>query len=104
MLLQSHGGEIVLLPALPGAWATGRVKGLCACGGFVVDMSWREGKLTKARILSRLGNPCRLRAHAQVQVQRDGITIPTTTAEDGVTAFSTEAGILYEILPLLSMD
>ncbi len=61
MLLQSHTGEIELLPALPKAWPSGSVKGLQARGGFVVDLDWSEGKLSRCLLRSRLGHTCTLR-------------------------------------------
>ena len=61
MLLQSHTGELHLLPALPAAWATGQAHGLCARGGLVVDINWRAGKLIETRRRAKIGGVCVVR-------------------------------------------
>ena len=61
MLLQSHAGEIHLLPALPDAWPAGHVKGLCARGGFTIDIEWENGALSQVKILSKAGGDCKIR-------------------------------------------
>lgn len=61
MLLQSHAGEIELLPALPAAWAAGAFAGFGARGGFIVDARWSGGRLAQAWIASRAGRKTRVR-------------------------------------------
>jgi alpha-L-fucosidase 2 len=66
LFVQSYDGTLDLLPALPDAWPTGEVTGLVARGGYVVDLAWDKGKLTRVRITSRLGGNCRVRVHSAV--------------------------------------
>jgi alpha-L-fucosidase 2 len=70
MLMQSHAGEIELLPALPAAWPAGRVSGLRARGGFDVGIAWSAGRLTEATLLSRLGHTVRVRYRDEVREYR----------------------------------
>ena len=67
MLLQSQGGEIDLLPALPSAWPAGKVSGLRARGGFEVDLEWAAGKTSRYRITSAEPKSVRLRVNGETK-------------------------------------
>ncbi|MEI6679912.1 MAG: glycoside hydrolase family 95-like protein [Mariniphaga sp.] len=68
MLIQSQAGEIFLLPALPDAWSSGSVKGFRARGGFIVDIIWRDKKVTSYRIASKNGGDAIIRVNGEVKV------------------------------------
>jgi alpha-L-fucosidase 2 len=68
MLLQSHNGELALLPALPDAWKNGAIKGIKARGNFTVAINWQDGNLAKATVVSVLGGPCRISAPQPIKV------------------------------------
>ena len=100
MLLQSHLENIQLLPALPDSWASGSVQGLLARGNFEIDMDWKNGELTNARILSKSGSDCTILTREKIQIK--GITSKQETLElEGKTyflnQFNTTKNQTYEI-------
>ena len=83
MLVQSHTGEIVILPALPTVWENGTVKGLQCRGGFIIEeLTWKNGMPVTLKIRSTVGGPLKVKSGA--------LTVETQTAK----------GKVYDIIPL----
>jgi alpha-L-fucosidase 2 len=99
MLLQSHAGEVHLLPARPAAWAEGAFRGLRARGGVEVDLEWRDGRATSATLRARVDGTHRLRAPAGQQVSGvrfSGRAVPIRN-EASVTVVTLAAGSEYTV-------
>ncbi len=73
MLVQSHDGVIHILPALPDQWPSGEITGLVARGGYVIDITWNDKKITKLKVSSRLGGNCRLRINTDMKMNTSGL-------------------------------
>lgn len=87
MLLQSHTGEILLLPALPDTWSSGSVRGLRARGGFTISIQWSELKVVEARVECTAAGLCRLSGPGLARLE-----------------FMAEAGQVYSLSPDEAMN
>lgn len=95
MLMQSQGGYIELLPALPDVWKDGAFKGMKARGNFEVDVTWKEGKITSIEILSNAGAECMLKYPDAKSLKVSGAKV-RVLADDRI-AFDTVKGKRYTI-------
>ncbi len=93
MLIQSHAGEIELLPALPTKWKDGAVRGLRARGGFEIDMLWKDGNIVSATIKSMLGKPCRIRTGNSIEVK----DMREYSSSGNVIEFKTKRNRIYQL-------
>ena len=100
MLLQSHMGDVHLLPALPKAWPDGSVKGLKARGNYVVDIDWKGNTLASATIHAGSNGICRLRTPVPVEVTCDGKKADIKKDAENLISFSVKAGNMYEVVPV----
>jgi len=100
MLLQSHLGEIELLPALPGNWQGGEINGMVARGNFTVDIVWQNGKLTNASITSGSGLPCTIKTREKLEIPGVEAKVSETMLDGNtyyITRFDTNQGQVYQI-------
>ena len=101
MLLQSHAGEVAILPAWPkDAWPTGRVEGLRARGGLEVDVAWQNGLATSAVLRAALDGSHRIRppaGHKVTEIRCGTKSLPLKTNSDGLVLVAVKAGEDYRI-------
>lgn len=83
MLLQSHTGELSLLPALPSNWGSGQVKGLRARGGFVVDMCWDDAELIEVKICATKSGECTIRSRSPLVPDETQLLRETSVSQEG---------------------
>jgi alpha-L-fucosidase 2 len=99
LILQSHDGGIDLLPALPTAWRSGRMRGVRARGGFAVDVAWHNGHLVEAVITSTKGELCRL-LDGRLEVRGEQGPVPVRLDASGALVFPTGPGASYLVRPV----
>ncbi|WP_115991873.1 glycoside hydrolase family 95 protein [Cohnella lupini] len=95
MLLQSHAGEIHLLPALPRAWKNGSITGFRARGGYEVDIRWSEGVLRRATIRCYRNGQCAVRVGCEVTVKENGLELPYFREVDELVRWEAISGGEY---------
>lgn len=96
MLVQSHAGYLQLLPALPDAWPAGKVSGLRARGGFEVDIDWKNGRLSEAKVRSKLGGVCRIKTDRPVKVR--GAVARTADGENPNPFYRLPEPFVFQVL------
>ena len=100
MLLQSHGGVVRLLPALPKAWGTGSFRGLRARGGLEVDCAWSAGKIGSAKMKASVDGVVRMvgpGGSKVVRVKSGGAVVALREVEGGMEEFGVVAGKVYAV-------
>ena len=97
-IMQSYGGVIDLLPALPPSWESGIMKGIKAKGDFELSIEWKENTLISAEITSLHGQECVVRTHCDNYMITTNNSPVEYSVEGDLIRFSTKAGEVYSIV------
>ncbi|MCR4410078.1 MAG: glycoside hydrolase family 95 protein [Candidatus Saccharicenans sp.] len=97
MLVQSHEGEIFILPSIHGSWKKGNIKGIKARGGFELNLSWDENKVIEIEVISTLGRTCSIRTPFPAEVKQVSSGLSLTGQEKTLFSFETEPGKSYKM-------
>lgn len=98
MLVQSHEGEIFILPSIHPSWKSGKIMGIRARGGFELNLSWDEKGAVEIEITSELGKTCNLRLPFAAEAKEVPPGLSVTRKEKDLFSFETEAGKSYRIV------
>jgi alpha-L-fucosidase 2 len=99
MLVQSHGGILALLPALPAVWSEGYVRGLRCRGGVEIQLRWKQGQVEWGEIKALAGGSLRLRAGIGLEIVSGGRRLGVSDAA-GEVKWRALSGDVFEIHPL----
>jgi len=94
MLMQSQDSAITLLPALPDEWSSGMFRGVGTRGGFELDITWNDRRVTRLKITSKAGGTFRLRSKSEMQLTVNG-SRRRIAPKDGTIEFPTTKGVEY---------
>lgn len=97
MLLQSHRGELRLLPALPQAWSSGVIRGLRARPGLEVDIAWRDGRLEEANLNAHVTSDIRIRSHEPIVIRRNHEAVALLRIDTDLYEFQVNLGRKYTV-------
>lgn len=98
MLLQSHEDKINILPALPKEWTEGHIKGLCARGGFNIDIEWENTLLKEAVISAKRTTSCRVQTTTPITIECNGDPVKTTYIDkDNIVEWEAQEGQTYRL-------
>lgn len=97
MIVQSHQGFIELLPALPSSWHTGTLTGVCARGGYTLNLTWENMKMVSLDITAKTNSTCRLKTDQRLTMEVSGEADRHLNPVNGLISIEMEQGKTYQL-------